>query len=73
MNIQSLEVDEDHVHLFIEILPQRSVGEAVRILKSVSARMMFTDLCAIEPTPGSANPKLTARGCPSPEPVDEIA
>ncbi len=41
MNIQSIEVDEDHVHIYIEIPPQRSVGEAIRILKSVSARMMF--------------------------------
>lgn len=41
MHIQTIEVDEDHVHLYIEIPPQRSVGEAVRILKSVSARMMF--------------------------------
>lgn len=41
MNIISVEVDEDHVHIYIEIPPQRSVGEAVRILKSVSARMMF--------------------------------
>ena len=41
MNIQSVEVDEDHVHVYIEIPPQRSVGEGVRILKSVSARLMF--------------------------------
>ena len=41
MNIQSIEVDEDHVHIYIEIPPQRSVGGAVKILKSVSARMMF--------------------------------
>ena len=41
MNIISVEVDEDHVHIYIEIPPQRSVGEAVRILKSVSARFMF--------------------------------
>ena len=41
MNIQMMEVDEDHVHLYIEIPPQRSVGGAVRILKSVSARLMF--------------------------------
>ena len=41
MNIQSIEVDEDHVHLHIEIPPQRSVGDGVRILKSVSARLMF--------------------------------
>jgi putative transposase len=41
MSIQSLEVDEDHVHLYIEIPPQRSVGRGVGILKSVSARLMF--------------------------------
>lgn len=41
MNIESLEVDGDHVHLYIEIPPQRSVGRAVAILKSVSARLIF--------------------------------
>ena len=41
MNIVNLEVDVDHVHINIEIPPQRSVGEAVRILKSISARLMF--------------------------------
>lgn len=41
MYIQALEVDVDHVHIFIEIAPQTSVGTAVKILKSVSARMMF--------------------------------
>lgn len=41
MTIQSLEVDEDHVHLHIDIPPQRSVGRAVGILKSISARAVF--------------------------------
>lgn len=41
MSIQSLEVDDNHVHLYIEIPPQKSVGKAIGILKSVSARMMF--------------------------------
>lgn len=41
MNILSSEVDEDHVHLLIEIPPQRSVGKGIGILKSVSARLMF--------------------------------
>ena len=41
MNIQSMEVDDNHVHLYIEIPPQKSVGKAIGILKSVSARMMF--------------------------------
>jgi Transposase IS200 like len=34
----------DHVHLYIQIPPQRSVGEAVRILKSISSRMLFKRL-----------------------------
>jgi putative transposase len=42
MKIEAVEVDVDHVHVFIHIPPQRSVGEAVRILKSLSARSMFT-------------------------------
>ena len=41
MWVHTIEVDKDHVHLDIEIPPQRSVGMAVRILKSVSARLMF--------------------------------
>lgn len=41
MWIHEIEVDEDHVHMQIEIPPQRSVGSAVRILKSVSARWGF--------------------------------
>ncbi len=41
MKIESLEVDEDHVHLYILIPPQKSVGRAVGILKSISARAVF--------------------------------
>ena len=41
MLILSCEVDLDHVHVYMEIPPQRSVGSAVRVLKSVSARGMF--------------------------------
>src|ERR1700751_4581819 len=41
MSIQAMEVDVDHVHIYIEIPPQRSVGKAVGILKSISARAMF--------------------------------
>ena len=41
MNIETIEVDTDHVHMYIEVPPQKSVGEAVRILKSISARIMF--------------------------------
>ena len=41
MAIETLEVDVDHVHVYIQIPPQRSVGRAVGILKSISARAMF--------------------------------
>ena len=36
-----LEVDIDHVHAYVQIPPQRSVGQGVGILKSLSARGMF--------------------------------
>ena len=41
MNVLVIEVDVDHVHIYIEIPPQISVGKAVRVLKSLSARHMF--------------------------------
>ncbi len=41
MEIDAIEVDADHVHLYIQVPPQRSVGRAVGILKSISARAMF--------------------------------
>lgn len=48
MWIYNIEVDRDHVHLEIEIPPQRSVGSAVRILKSVSARLMFKKIPSLK-------------------------
>ena len=41
MKVQTIEIDDDHVHLQIEIPPQKSVGKSIGILKSVSARSMF--------------------------------
>ena len=41
MEVEAVEVDEDHVHLHAVIPPQRSVGRAVGIFKSLSARKMF--------------------------------
>jgi putative transposase len=48
MTVQALEVDVDHVHVFIEIPPQTSIGRATQILKSVSARMMFKRFTYLE-------------------------
>ena len=42
MEIHAIEVDVDHVHIYLEIPPQISIGKAVRVLKSLSARHMFT-------------------------------
>ena len=41
MVLEVQEVDIDHVHLYIEIPPQLSVGKAVGLLKGYSARFMF--------------------------------
>ena len=41
MEIVAVEVDEDHVHLSIDIPPQQPVSKAVACLKSVSARLVF--------------------------------
>jgi putative transposase len=39
--IDTMEVMEDHVHLFIEVPPRYSPAEVVQIMKSISARETF--------------------------------
>jgi putative transposase len=39
--IDTMEIMEDHVHVFIEVPPRYSPAEVVQILKSVSAREVF--------------------------------
>jgi putative transposase len=39
--IEEMEIAEDHVHIFASILPKYSVGEMVRVLKSISAKEIF--------------------------------
>jgi putative transposase len=41
MEVYAAEIDVDHVHMYVQIPPQRSVGNAVGIFKSISSRMMF--------------------------------
>ena len=41
MEVYAAEVDEDHVHLYVQVPPQRSVGKAVGIFKSLSSRKVF--------------------------------
>ncbi len=40
-NIDTMEVMEDHVHVFIEAPPAYSPSEVVQILKSISARELY--------------------------------
>jgi putative transposase len=40
-SIDTVEVMEDHVHVFIEIPPRYSPAQVVQILKSISAREVF--------------------------------
>ena len=43
-HIDTMEVMEDHVHIFIEAPPKYSPAEAVQIMKSISAREAFKKL-----------------------------
>ncbi len=40
-DIETMEVAVDHVHLLVSVPPKLSVADAVRTIKSVSARMLF--------------------------------
>ena len=39
--VEEMEMAEDHVHIFVSIPPRYSIGEMVRVLKSVSAKEIF--------------------------------
>jgi putative transposase len=39
--VMEMEIADDHVHIFASIPPKYSVGEIVRVLKSVSAKEIF--------------------------------
>ena len=41
LRIETMEVMEDHVHIFVEAPPRYSPAEVVQILKSISAREVF--------------------------------
>ena len=38
IEIEELEVDKDHVHVFLSFPPKYSIGQVVGLLKAVSAR-----------------------------------
>ncbi len=39
--VLEMEIADDHVHIFASIPPKYSIGEMVRVLKSVSAKEIF--------------------------------
>ena len=39
--IDTMEVMEDHVHIFVEVPPKNSPAQVVQIMKSISAREVF--------------------------------
>lgn len=41
--IEGMEVAEDNVHILVSFPPKRSIGEVVRIMKSISARELFRE------------------------------
>ncbi len=41
--IEEMEVATDHVHILISFPAKHSIGEAVRIIKSISARQLFRE------------------------------
>jgi len=48
LEIDTMEVMEDHVHLFLGVPPRYAPSEAVNILKSLSAKMLFKEFPAIK-------------------------
>jgi len=43
LEIAEIEVAEDHIHILVSFSPRRSIGEVVRIIKSISARQLFRE------------------------------
>jgi putative transposase len=43
IEIAEMELMEDHIHLLVSIPPSRSIGETVRIIKSLSGRGLFRE------------------------------
>jgi putative transposase len=46
--IDTMEVMEDHVHLFLVVPPRYAPSEVVNILKSVSAKVLFKEFPALK-------------------------
>ena len=47
-DIIEMEISIEHVHLLISFPPKRSIGEVVRIIKSISARELFREFPSLK-------------------------
>ena len=47
-DIIEMEISVEHVHLLISFPPKRSIGEVVRIMKSISARELFREFPSLK-------------------------
>lgn len=41
--IDTMEIAQDHVHLFLSFSPRYSISRAVEMLKSISASLIFSE------------------------------
>ncbi len=48
VEIEEMEVAVDHVHMLLSFPPKHSMGEVVRIIKSISARELFREFPRIK-------------------------
>lgn len=48
IEVKEMEVAADHVHILVSFPPRRSIGEVVRIIKSISARELFREFPRIK-------------------------
>ncbi|MFB5673822.1 IS200/IS605 family transposase [Paenibacillus terreus] len=41
--ISEMETDQDHIHVLVECTPQHSIPNMVKVLKGISARLLFKE------------------------------
>jgi putative transposase len=46
--IVEMELSSDHVHILVSFAPKHSIGEVVRIIKSISARELFREFRSLK-------------------------
>jgi putative transposase len=47
-DIIDIQVETEHVHVLVSFPPKRSIGEVVRVIKSISARTLFREFPSLK-------------------------